>query len=95
MVVEILRFITPPELRDEFIERDAEIWTPALAAHPGFVDKEVWADRQDPGRVTIMIHWASCEQWKQFPRDLEEQLDARMRRLYTSFSSEEYEVRKL
>ena len=50
-VIELFRVTCVPGRRDEWLKRDAAIWTPALARHEGFVSKEVWPslDRSGPG----------------------------------------------
>jgi uncharacterized protein (TIGR03792 family) len=78
MVIELLRFRMSPEKIPTFLAKNAELWTPALQARDGFVDKEIWTSRQTPGEVLIMIHWASMEQWKSFPSDLQKELDSQM-----------------
>jgi uncharacterized protein (TIGR03792 family) len=92
MVVEVLRFTVPPERRDDFIARDAEVWTPVLARRPGFIRKQTLADRLDPSRVVLLTHWETFEDWQAFPNELREQLDAQMRALYTGFALEAYDV---
>ena len=93
MVVELLRFTMPAELREEFIECDGRIWNQALSNHPGFVSKELWADLHDPTQVVIKVHWETYEHWKTFPMDLNAELTAKMCHLYTELSCEEYELR--
>ena len=90
-VIELLRVQTAPGCRDEFLARDAEVWTPALAAHVGFVAKEVWVSQDDPNLVTLVIRWASLAQWKSFPSALLEELDAKMDGLQVSLSCETYD----
>jgi len=92
MVVELLRFTVPPERRDEFIARDAEVWTPVLARRPGFIRKQALADRFDPGRVVFITYWETFEHWQAFPSELREDLDAQMRALYSGFALEAYDV---
>ena len=94
MVVELLRFTVPPEQREAFIERDAEVWTPVLAARPGFLGKMALADRNDPGQVVFVTQWESLEHWQSFPDDLRQKLDAQMRDLYTGFLLEAHDVRR-
>lgn len=78
MVVEFLRFKMAPEKVSTFLAKNAELWTPALQAHRGFVDKEIWVNRQIPGEVLIAIHWQTLEDWKSFPEALGAELDAQM-----------------
>lgn len=92
MVVGVLRVTVPPERRDEFIARDAEVWTPALARRPGFIRKQALADRLDPSRVVFVTHWETFEAWQAFPNELCEPLDARMRALSTGLALETSDV---
>ncbi len=94
MVIELLRFSVPPEQRDAFIARDAEVWTPVLAARPGFLGKLALADRHDPGQVVLLTQWETIEHWQAFPDDLRQELDAKMRELYTGFALEAYDMRR-
>lgn len=94
MVIELLRFRVSPDQREAFIARDAEIWTPVLAARLGFLGKLALADRNDPSQVVLITHWETLEHWQAFPDDLRQALDAQMRDLYTGFSLEVHDVRR-
>lgn len=78
MVVEFLRFKMAPDKIPTFVQKNAELWTPALQAHRGFVDKEIWVNQRIPGEVIIAIHWESLADWKSFPDDLGAELDRQM-----------------
>jgi uncharacterized protein (TIGR03792 family) len=67
MVIEWLKFRVSPELREKFIQKDAEIWTAALSQYPGFLSKEVWINPEVPTEVVLMIRWATLEDWKSVP----------------------------
>jgi uncharacterized protein (TIGR03792 family) len=69
MVVEWLKIKVEAEHRLTFIEVDAAIWTPALAACDGFLRKEVWLDAQYPDQVILITHWQTKEQWYSISRD--------------------------
>lgn len=56
MVIELLKVKIPPELREKCIQKDAEIWTAALAKYPGFMGKEVWINPNDPTEVVLIIN---------------------------------------
>lgn len=90
-IIELLRIQTAPGRRAEFLARDAAVWTPALAAHEGFVRKETWISQDDRDRVTLVIRWASLAQWKSFPPAMIEELDAQMADLQQSLVCETYE----
>jgi len=67
MVIEWLTLRLPPAEQSRYLVLDAEIWTPALAACPGFFGKEVWRAAADPGVVNLIIRWQSREDWKAVP----------------------------
>ncbi|MGL4649876.1 MAG: TIGR03792 family protein [Caldilineaceae bacterium] len=89
-VVELLRVHCAPNCRDEFLRRDAEVWTPALTQHDGFISKEVWVSLEDPTLVTFVIRWESLAQWKSFPICDLEALDAKLADIQTSLECEAY-----
>jgi len=74
-VIEWLKFKVPLELREQYIRKDAEVWTAATASHLGFLGKEVWLNPKNPTEIVIIIRWASREQWKSFPQERLEQLE--------------------
>jgi uncharacterized protein (TIGR03792 family) len=90
-VIELLRVHCAPNRREEFLKRDAEVWTPALACHDGFISKEVLVSRDDPTLVTFIIRWASMAQWKSFPLCELERLDAKLADVQTSIECEAYD----
>lgn len=69
MVIEWLKVRVSPELREKFIEKDAEIWTSMLATYPGFSGKEVWIDPKTASDLVLLIRWASREHWKSVPSE--------------------------
>lgn len=98
MVIELLRFKVVPELRERFIQTDAEIWTQTIASHPGFLSKEVWINPNQLTEVIMVIRWATREQWKSIPTDLLAQTERRfaqqLGKTYRMIESSEYQVRK-
>lgn len=98
MVIEWLRIKVLPELREQYIQKDAEIWTAALVNTPGFLSKEVWIDPTQLSEVVIVIRWATREQWKAFPPDrlalLEEQFAQVMPAGHKIVETGEYQIRK-
>lgn len=68
MVIEWLAFRIDPRDQPAWLEADAAIWTPALAAQPGYLGKETWTDRADPAALSLIIRWESLEAWKSVPR---------------------------
>ena len=99
MVLEYLKFLVDPELREKFIQKDAEIWTPAIASYPGFLGKEVWISPKVPEEVIIVIRWETRQLWKAVPQDI---LDATEQKFavavgenkYELIESKEYQLRK-
>ncbi|RUT07667.1 hypothetical protein DSM106972_019270 [Dulcicalothrix desertica PCC 7102] len=98
MVIELLKFKVPSQRREIFISLDDEIWTTALAKYPGFLGKEVWINPNVPEEITLVIQWATREQWKAIPeKDLEpiyQQFDTALGFAYQMVESSEYQVRK-
>ena len=91
-VIELLRVKCVPGRRDEWLARDAEVWTPALAAHDGYLSKEVWPSIDHPDDVVIIVRWESLAQWKTFPDDLSLKLDARMQDVQRELTSEALDI---
>jgi len=87
-VIELLRVTCVPGKRAEWLVRDAEIWTPALAAHDGYISKEVWPSIDHPDEVVIIVRWESLAQWKSFPDELNVALDAKMQDVQMAITSE-------
>lgn len=72
MVIEWLKIKVSPDLREEYIQKDEEIWTAALAKYRGFLGKEVWIDPTKQDEVVLVIHWVDRDAWKAVPAsDLE------------------------
>lgn len=78
MVVEWQRVKVRPEVRDRYLEKDAEIWTTGLESEPGFLGKEVWLG--EDGEVVLLIRWRSREEWQDIPPERLEELERRFRR---------------
>ena len=91
-VIELLRVKCVPGRRAEWLVRDAEVWTPALAAHDGYISKEVWPSIDYPDEVVIIVRWASLAQWKTFPADLSVELDAKMQDVQVGLTSEALDI---
>jgi uncharacterized protein (TIGR03792 family) len=98
VVIELLKFQVDANQRENFIQKDGEIWTTALAKYPGFLGKEVWITSNNPTEVVFIIRWESLEQWKAIPQaDLEavEQKFAQaLGKTYNLVETAEYQVRK-
>lgn len=98
MVVEWLKFRVSPDLREQFVQKDAEIWTVALSQYPGFINKEVWISPDDLSEVVTVIYWETFEQWQAIPASELEQVEARFAEVmgdtYEMVESSRYQVRK-
>ncbi|GAX36971.1 TIGR03792 family protein [Nodularia sp. NIES-3585] len=98
MVIELLKFQVPPEVRENYIQKDAEIWTTGLAKYPGFLGKEVWINPNDSTELIFIIRWATKEQWEAIPSEdlemIEEKFTQAMGKSYPIVELAEYQVRK-
>ena len=99
MVIEWLSFRVKPELREEFIQKDAAIWTATLSQQEGFLSKEVWIDPAKSDRLYLVIRWQTRQQWKAVPLELLAQTDAKFMSAmgkdnYEMLESKEYQIRK-
>ncbi|MBD2449240.1 TIGR03792 family protein [Nostoc sp. FACHB-152] len=98
MVIELLKFQVDPNGRENFIQKDAEIWTTALAKYPGFLGKEVWINPNNATEVVFIIRWESLEQWKAIPQvdleAIEQKFAQTLGDIYQMVEVAEYQVRK-
>ena len=99
MVIEWLKFRISPNLREEFLELDQQIWTEKLKTYPGFLGKEVWLNPKRLDEVVILIRWQTREEWKSIPQEeidqIEKQFNQKMQETnYQMIESLEYQVRK-
>jgi uncharacterized protein (TIGR03792 family) len=94
MVIEWLKFRVDPKLRELYLEKDADIWTPALKRYPGFIDKVTWLDPAQDSEIVFVIRWATRDQWKAIPEaDLEainQEFDAAFAYPYEMIESKEF-----
>ena len=67
MVIEWLKVNVPAALREQYIQKDAEIWTTLLSQYPGFLSKEAWINPKDETEVIIVIRWHDRTSWKAIP----------------------------
>lgn len=98
MVIEWLTFEMAPEHRQQFIEKDTEIWTAALRQYDGFVSKEIWIDPAIANRVVEVIRWSTREAWKAIPEDelaaVDQAFDQSLGFDYDMVESREFQVRR-
>ncbi|MCX7289427.1 MAG: TIGR03792 family protein [Rhodobacterales bacterium] len=78
MVIEHLTLHVPLALQLQFLQNDARVWTATLAAQPGFLGKEVWADADNREMLHLIIRWQSRAEWLAVPSALLADTDARM-----------------
>jgi uncharacterized protein (TIGR03792 family) len=65
-VIELLRLQVPAASRQAWLEAERHSWQPWLERQPGFLDRELlWDAQHEEG--TLVIRWASREQWKAIP----------------------------
>ena len=65
-VVEHLRVKVPAEARQAWLEAEQGSWEPWLAQQPGYLGRDLlWDAEREEG--TLLIRWASREQWKAIP----------------------------
>ena len=66
-VVEHLRVKVPAEARQAWLSAERQSWEPWLRQQAGFVGRELlWDNASEEG--TLLIRWASREQWKAIPQ---------------------------
>jgi uncharacterized protein (TIGR03792 family) len=98
MEIEWLKFHVVPEQREQFVQKDEEIWTATLAQSPGFLSKETWISPEDLAEVILVVHWASFEDWQAIPAQVLDQTEAQFRQAmgdtYRLVGSARYQVRK-
>jgi uncharacterized protein (TIGR03792 family) len=98
VVIELLKVKVPPKEREKYIQKDAEIWTTALAKYSGFLGKEVWINPDDDTEVILINHWATEEQWQAIPKTEMQAISQRftqaMGKSYPIIQSARYQVRK-
>ena len=77
-VSEILHFKVKPQERQEWLNKDAEVWTHFLAQQPGFIKKEVWLTDETSDDLTIAVWWQSNESFQAVTPEHQAEIDKRM-----------------
>lgn len=77
-MIEWLRVWVRRDLRDDFLRKDAEVWTAGLSREPGFLGKEVWLGEEED-EVVLVIRWESEAAWKGIPEERLEELERQFR----------------
>jgi len=79
-VVEHLRVKVPAEGRQAWLAAEQGSWEPWLAQQDGFLDRQLlWDAEREEG--TLLIRWASKDQWKAIPPEAVEAVQARFEEL--------------
>lgn len=98
MVIEWLKVRVPLELRETYIQKDAEIWTETLSKYSGYVGKEIWFNPQDESELIMVIYWDTKDAWKSIPASVLEDTDRRfteaMGQTFPFVEEREFQVRK-
>ncbi|WP_225892447.1 TIGR03792 family protein [Nostoc sphaeroides] len=80
------------------MQKDAQIWTIALAEYPRFLAKQVWISLNDHTEIIFIICWATLEQWKAIPQadlqTIKDKFIPALRESYPVVKSAKYQVRK-
>jgi len=82
-VVEHLRVRVPAEGRQAWLEAERGSWEPWLAQQDGYLGRDLlWDAEREEG--TLLIRWASREQWKRIPAAEVEAVQERFEQLARS-----------
>ena len=82
-VVEHLRVRVPAEARQAWLEAERGSWEPWLARQEGFIGRDLfWDAEREEG--TLLIRWASREQWKRISEAEVEMVQERFEELARS-----------
>ena len=80
VVVEHLRIKVPADGRQAWLEAEQGSWEPWLQKQDGFLGRELlWDSAREEG--TLLIRWASREQWKAIPEAEVEAMQERFEEL--------------
>jgi len=79
-VVEHLRVKVPAEARQAWLEAERGSWEPWLAQQDGYLGRDLlWDPEREEG--TLLIRWASRQQWKAIPLEEVEAVQERFEQL--------------
>jgi uncharacterized protein (TIGR03792 family) len=79
-VVEHLRVKVPAEARQAWLEAERGSWDPWLKQQPGYLGRDLlWDPEREEG--TLLIRWASRDQWKAIPVEELEAVQERFEQL--------------
>lgn len=99
MVIEWLKFEVVLEAKQQFIEKDQEIYGEFLGKYPGFLGKEIWLNPLVENEVIIVIHWETREAWYSVPKEAVDKTEIQFAQAvgvdnYQLVEIKEYQVRK-
>lgn len=80
MVVEYLLYEVKEGDLPLFMDAE-QLWTDFLSGYSGFINKDIWVDREDPTKVAIIIKWASMIQWKSIPQSMVDDVEERCKEI--------------
>lgn len=92
MVIEQLTFDVDPALRDEWMAVEERTWSRYLEQRPGFIKKELWVERDNPGQVHAIIYWESEELWYTIPQEDITRVDAEMGEWFREGTMKKWDV---
>ena len=79
-VVEHLRVKVPAEARQAWLAAERGSWDPWLKQQPGYLGRDLlWDPEREEG--TLLIRWASRDQWKAIPLEEVEAVQERFEQL--------------
>ena len=79
-VVEHLRVKVPAEARQAWLEAERDSWDPWLQRQQGYLGRDLlWDPEREEG--TLLIRWASRDQWKAIPQQEVEAVQERFEQL--------------
>ena len=88
LVVEQLRLKVPSDAVPAWLEAERGSWEPWLAQQPGFMRRQLfWDPQRQEG--TLMIYWASREQWQATSCQEQEQVQQRFELLARAGTGQE------
>lgn len=77
MVIELLTFDVPLSDQAKWLQVEEQHWSRFLERQPGFVQKQMWQNADNPSTLHAVIWWESLEHWRAIPkRELAEVMEA-------------------
>jgi uncharacterized protein (TIGR03792 family) len=92
MVIEFLTFTVDPADRETWMSVEERTWSRFLERQPGFIDKQLWTDREHVDQVHAMIRWETEAHWHAIPHDELAAVDAEMGEWFRDCTMRVYDV---